>query len=272
MNDGFSRHPDFMGLIQKEFPLLYQQRHRRSLRHRERLDLSSVTRKNIYVLDTAIVSLGADLSDGRSAEVAILGSGAILGVCQLYRWSAPPYFATVRQAGDVWELDLATLKAEFANSPVLIEQLGFAMEHIFVQATRSAICNRLHHIDQQLAKTLLLYQDLTARHDLQVTQQELAELLGVRREGVTQAMGKLQAMGAIETSRGRIYVHHRQQLEQHACECYRPISASVHSSFTAEPMQAGVCRASQRRFKNTMSAADKAKTPEIKPALISALP
>lgn len=272
MNDGFPRQPDFMGWIQNEFPLLYQKRHRRSLRHRERLDLSSVTRKKIYVLDTAIVSLGADLSDGRSAEVAILGSGAVLGVCQLYGWSAPPYFATVRQAGYVWELDLATLKAEFTHSPVLIEQLGFAMEHIFVQATRSAVCNRLHHIDQQLAKTLLLYQDLTARHDLRVTQQELAELLGVRREGVTQAMGKLQAMGAIETTRGRIYVHHRQQLEQHACECYQPISASLHAQFTAESMQASACRAPQRRLKNTMSTADKAKIPEINAALIRALP
>lgn len=271
MNEGSVCCRDFMALIRKEYPLLYQQRRLRLLRRREQLRSLSPTGKSLFVLDTAIVSLGADLADGRSAEVALVGSGAVLGVCQLYGWQAMPYRVSVQKGGSAWELDLGTLKAALRQSPILIEALGFAMEHIFVQATRSAVCNRLHHIEQQLAKTLLLYQDLTARHDLQVTQQQLAELLGVRREGVTQAMGKLQAMGAIETTRGRIYVIHRQQLAQHACECYQPISASVRP-IIAEPVSASACRAPQRRFKNTMSTADNAKTPEINPALISALP
>lgn len=268
MTEGLADSLDFIDLLRQESPLLYRQCRLRRVRRGEQISSPNALKKYCYVVENAVLSLGADLADGRGAEVALLGHGAVIGACQFDRQLLGPCRITVQQPGAIWEFDRAVLAIHLPRSSVLSQRLAMMKEYLLIQVTQSALCNRLHHIEQQVAKTLLLYQDMTEHHDLQVTQQELSELLGVRREGVTQAIGKLQAIGAIATTRGHVRVIHRRSLEQQSCECYHVIASVNRDALAANHQTTGL--SSQRRFKKTIDAAATAKTNEIPAALIRA--
>ncbi len=272
MTEGSNTSNTFWEIIDRDLPFL--RRRSRLLRLRRGDQLLDLTGQpdHLYLVDSAVVSLGAGLVDGRSAEVALLGRGALLGMCSAHGWGMMPYRATVQRSGDIWLFNVAGLQSTLLQSPVLGQYLRNALQAIFVQITQSAVCNRHHHIDQQLAKVLLQYHDLTGLDEIFLTQQDLSDLLGVRREGITQAIGKLQLLGSIESRRGCVRIMRRSLLEQQSCECYQHIARTtpppLYCSKVARPQAAA---APHRRFSATSKAAETAKTPDMAAALLSAL-
>lgn len=260
----------FWEIIDRDLPFL--RRYGRLLhlsRGDQLLDLTGQP-DHLYLVESAVVSLGAGLVDGRSAEVALLGRGALLGMCSAHAWGMMPYRATVQRSGDIWQFNVAGMQRTLLQSPMLGQYMRHALETIFVQITQSAVCNRHHHIEQQVAKVLLQFHDLTALQEIFLTQQDLSDLLGVRREGITRAIGKLQLLGSIGTRRGRVRILRRSLLEQQSCECYQHISRTqLTPVLSCQPVPPNRV-STQRRFSATNTAAERAKTPEITAALLSA--
>ena len=160
------------------------------------------------------------MADGASAEIAVVGNEGIIGVSLFMGGETTPSRAVVQSAGYAYRLTGALLKDEFT--------LGGAMQHLLLRYTQAlitqmaqtAVCNRHHSLDQQLCRWLLLSLDRLQSNQLVMTQELIANMLGVRREGVTEAAGRLQSAGLISYSRGHITVLDRQGLESRTCECY----------------------------------------------------
>ena len=173
--------------------------------------------ENVYFPTTAIVSLLYIVEDGASAEIAIVGNEGIVGVALFMGGETMPNRAVVQSAGDSFRLPGQLLKQEFNR--------GGAMQHLLLRYTlavltqmaQTAVCNRHHSVDQQLCRWLLLSLDRLPNSELSMTQELIANMLGVRREGVTAAAGKLQRAGLIEYHRGRITVLDRPGLEARDC-------------------------------------------------------
>jgi CRP-like cAMP-binding protein len=175
---------------------------------------------HVYFPTTAVVSLVYMTLDGETAEIAVVGNEGVVGVSLFMGEDVMPHEATVQSAGLAYRLNANTVKnaMEFSN-PIMKLMLNYT-HAMFSQASQTAVCNRYHSIDQQLSRRLLQGLDRATSNELLITQEAMASLLGVRREGVTAAALKLQHEGAIQYSRGHIVVHDRQRLERHACECY----------------------------------------------------
>ncbi len=175
---------------------------------------------SVYFPTTAIVSLLFVLEDGASAEVAIVGNEGILGISLFMGGDTTPSRAVVQSAGWAYRLDARYIKTEFRRAgPVMILLLRY-IQALITQMTQTAVCNRHHGIEQQLCRWLLLSLDRLDSNSLTMTQDLIANMLGVRREGVTDAAGKLQRAGYIRYSRGHITVLDRPGLENRVCECY----------------------------------------------------
>lgn len=173
-----------------------------------------------YFPTTAIVSLLYMTQDGASAEIAVVGNDGVVGVSLFMGGNATPSQAVVQSAGQGFRLHAQAVRDEVARAgPVLRMLLRYA-QAMTAQVAQTAMCNRYHSIDQQLARRLLLGLDRLPSEDLVMTQELAANLLGVRREGVTAAALKLQEAGVIRYSRGHISVLDRRRLEQRTCECY----------------------------------------------------
>jgi CRP-like cAMP-binding protein len=174
----------------------------------------------VYFPTSSIVSLLYVLEDGSSAEIAVTGCEGLVGIALFMGGETTPSRAVVQSAGHGYRLKAAVLKKQFeAGGPLQLLLLRFT-QALITQMTQTAVCNRHHSVDQQLCRWLLLSLDRLPANDLVMTQELIANMLGVRREGVTEAAGKLQADGLIEYSRGRITVLDRTQLETRVCECY----------------------------------------------------
>ena len=174
----------------------------------------------VYFPIDAIVSLLTVLEDGDSAEIAVVGNEGIVGVSLFMGGETTPSRAVVQSAGKAYRLRAAFLKQEFdLSSPVMHLLLRYT-QALITQMTQTAVCNRHHSLDQQLCRWLLLSLDRLSGPHLVMTQELIANMLGVRREGVTEAAGQLQKAGLISYSRGRIKVEDRPGLEQRSCECY----------------------------------------------------
>lgn len=178
------------------------------------------TPTHVYFPTTAVVSLVYMTQDGETAEVAVVGNEGVVGVSLFMGGDVAPHEATVQSAGMAYRLSSQAVKTamEFGG-PIMKLMLNYT-HAMLSQVSQTAVCNRYHSIDQQLSRRLLQGLDRAASNELLITQEAMASLLGVRREGVTAAALKLQHEGAIQYSRGHIVVHDRQRLEQHACECY----------------------------------------------------
>ena len=174
----------------------------------------------LYFPTTSLVSLLYVMEDGASAEIAIIGNCGLVGISLFMGGETTPSRAVVQSAGHGYRLKASVLKREFA--------LGGNFQHLalrFTQAlitqmAQTAVCNRYHALDQQLCRWLLLSLDRLPGDELVMTQELIANMLGVRREGVTEAAQKLQAAGLIHYSRGHIKVLDRAKLETRVCECY----------------------------------------------------
>ncbi len=175
---------------------------------------------NVYFPTTAIVSLLYVMHDGASAEIAVVGNEGVIGVALFMGGESMPHRAVVQSAGYAYRLKGHLLKNEFNHCRELQHLLLHYTQALLTQTAQTAVCNRHHSLSQQLCRWLLMSLDRLPSNELVMTQELIANMLGVRRESVTEAAGKLQREGLIKYSRGHITVIDRAGLEAHACECY----------------------------------------------------
>ncbi len=175
---------------------------------------------HVYFPTSAIVSLLYVMENGASAEIAVVGNEGIVGIALFMGGETMPNRAVVQSAGTAYRLEGSLLKSEFNRGGALQHLLLRYTLAMLTQMAQTAVCNRHHSVDQQLCRWLLLSLDRLPSNELSMTQELIANMLGVRREGVTEAAGKLQAAGLIHYSRGRITVLDRPGLEARVCECY----------------------------------------------------
>jgi CRP-like cAMP-binding protein len=174
----------------------------------------------VYFPTNAIVSLLYVMKDGASAEIAVVGNEGIVGIALFMGGETTPSRAVVQSAGHAHRLSSKLLKREFESGGALQHLLLRYTQALITQMAQTAVCNRHHSIEQQLCRWLLLSADRLPTNELTMTQELIANMLGVRREGVTAAAGKLQDAGLIHYSRGRITILDRPKLEKRVCECY----------------------------------------------------
>src|SRR5512141_2364067 len=174
----------------------------------------------VYFPTTSIVSLLYVMEDGASAEIAITGNCGLVGISLFMGGESTPSRAVVQSAGNGYRLRASVLKREFERGGPLQHLLLRYTQALITQMAQTAVCNRHHALEQQLCRWLLLSLDRLSGNELLMTQELIANMLGVRREGVTEAAGRLQAEGLIHYSRGHITVLDRAKLEQRVCECY----------------------------------------------------
>jgi CRP-like cAMP-binding protein len=179
--------------------------------------------RHVYFPIGTIVSLLHVLENGASADIALVGNDGLIGVALFLGGESTPSRAIVQSAGAAYRLPGARLKAEFERHGELLLLLLRYTQSLITQMAQTAVCNRHHSIDQQLCRWLLLSLDRLPGNELSMTQELMASMLGVRREGVTEAAGKLQRQHVIEYARGRIKVLDRAALESLSCECYAAV-------------------------------------------------
>jgi len=178
------------------------------------------TLSHVYFPTNAIVSLLYVMENGASAEIAVVGNEGIVGISLFMGGESTPSRAVVQSAGQGYRLQAQAIKDEFSRSGAVMHLLLRYTQALITQMAQTAVCNRHHSLDQQLCRWLLLSLDRLQGSELVMTQELIANMLGVRREGVTEGALKLQQAGLIRYSRGRISVLDRAGLESRTCECY----------------------------------------------------
>ncbi|SFU56492.1 Crp/Fnr family transcriptional regulator [Halomonas korlensis] len=177
----------------------------------------------VYFPTDSIVSLLCVMDDGDSTEIAVVGAEGVVGISLFMGGETTPSRAIVQSAGSAYRLKGPLLKSEFYRAGPLQDLLLRYTQALITQMAQTAVCNRHHSLDQQLCRWLLLSLDRLPTNELLMTQELIANMLGVRREGVTSSAGKLQSAGLISYHRGRITVLDRPGLEERVCECYEVV-------------------------------------------------
>ena len=196
---------------------------------------SGNTLSHVYFPTTSIVSLLYVMEDGASAEIAVVGNEGIVGISLFMGGGSTPSRAVVQSAGTGLRLNAQMLKDEFnQNGPVLHLLLRYT-QALITQMAQTAVCNRHHSLDQQLCRWLLLSLDRLRDNELVMTQELIANMLGVRREGVTGAALRLQEAGLIRYTRGHITILDRAGLEKRTCECYAVVKKEYDRLLPAKP-------------------------------------
>jgi CRP-like cAMP-binding protein len=185
---------------------------------------SGAVLKHVYFPVTSIVSLLYVLENGSSAEIAVVGFEGLVGISLFMGGDSTPSRAVVQSAGIGYRIPSQFIKDEFNRAPVLHLLLRYT-QALITQMTQTAVCNRHHSLDQQLCRWLLLSLDRLEGSDLVMTQELIANMLGVRREGVTESALKLQHSGLIRYARGHITVIDRAGVEKRTCECYAVVKS-----------------------------------------------
>lgn len=193
--------------------------------------------QHVYFPTTSIVSLLYVMRDGASAEIAVVGNEGILGISLFMGGETTPSRAVVQSAGRGYRLKARLLKQEFQRAGPVMDLLLRYTQALITQMAQTAVCNRHHSVEQQLCRWLLLSLDRLSTSELTMTQELIANMLGVRREGVTEAAGNLQRAGVIRYSRGRITVLDREQLEQDVCECYAVVKKEFERLLSDLPVR-----------------------------------
>ena len=175
---------------------------------------------HVYFPTTSVVSLLYVTEDGACVETAVVGSEGMVGVSLFMGGDTAPSQAVVQTAGYAYRLNKQVLKQEFDRSSSVRHVLLRYTQALITHMTQTAVCNRHHSVDQQLCRWLLLNLDRSPTNELATTHELIANKLGVRREGITDAAGKLRSAGLIRYNRGRITVLDRPRLEDRSCECY----------------------------------------------------
>jgi len=182
----------------------------------------------LYFPTTSIVSLLYVMENGASAEIAITGNDGVVGISLFMGGETTPSRAVVQSAGHGYRLKAGIMKREFALGGKLQHLALRFTQALITQMAQTAVCNRHHTIDQQLCRWLLLSLDRLSGDELVMTQELIANMLGVRRVGVTEAAGELQREGLIRYSRGRIKVLDRAKMEERVCECYEVVKKELN--------------------------------------------
>jgi CRP-like cAMP-binding protein len=209
----------------------------------ERVDLplglvlyeSGKTLSHVYFPTTAIVSLLYVMESGASAEIAVVGNEGVVGIALFMGGESTPSRGVVQSAGIGFRLTSAAIKTEFGRSGSAMHLMLRYTQALITQMAQTAVCNRHHTLDQQLCRWLLLSLDRLSGNDLVMTQELIANMLGVRREGVSEAALKLQVDGLIRYARGHITVIDRAGLELRTCECYLVVKLEYDRLLPAAP-------------------------------------
>ena len=191
--------------------------------------------KHVYFPTTAIVSLLYELESGETAEIAVIGNEAILGIALFMGGETTPNHAFVQSAGHAYRLKAELLNKEFSRAGPVLRLLLRYTQALITQMQQTAVCNKHHSIEQQLCRWLLITFDRLPTSTMIMTQEMIANMLGVRREGVTQAAGKLQRAGLITYRRGKIRLVDRPGLEKVVCECYEVVKSEYARLITDIP-------------------------------------
>lgn len=178
---------------------------------------------HIYFPTTAIISLLYMMENGSSAEMGVAGNEGLVGIALFMGGNTVPNRAVVQSAGEAFRMKAQMLQEEFARGGMFQRLLLRYTQALMTQMSQTAVCNRLHTVEQQLCRWLLLSRDRLNSDELVMTQELIANMLGVRREGVTVAARRLQEQGLISYVRGRITLHDRSGLEATVCECYQVV-------------------------------------------------
>jgi CRP-like cAMP-binding protein len=200
----------------------------------------------VYFPTDCIVSLLYILKDGESAEIAVVGNDGLIGVVLFMGGESTPSRAIVQSAGYAYRLIGQRLKDEFHRQGGMQLLMLRYTQALFTQMAQTAVCNRHHTVDQQLCRWLLQSLDLLPSSTLTMTHELIANMLGVRREGVTEAAIRLQNLGVIDYSRGKITVRDRPKLEQLCCECYAVVKKETDRLLPDPPGLLRFARADQR--------------------------
>ena len=176
--------------------------------------------QHAYFPTTSIVSLHYVIESGASAEIAGVGNEGVVGISLFMGGNTTPSSAVVQTAGHAYRLERRRLKEEFDRAGATLRLLLRYTQALITQITQTAVCNRHHSVQQQLCRWLLVTLDRVPSGELTMTQELVASMLGVRREGITEAAGKLREEGVISYRRGHIAVLKREGLEERSCECY----------------------------------------------------
>jgi CRP-like cAMP-binding protein len=182
----------------------------------------------VYFPTTAIVSLHYIMENGASAEIAGVGNEGVLGISLFLGGNTTPSLATVLTAGFGYRLKRQMIMEEFNRAGPMMRLMLLYTQALITQISQTAVCNRQHSIEQQLCRWLLLTLDRMPSNELTITQELIASMLGVRREGITETAGNLQRAGLINYRRGHITVLDRSGLESRACECYNVVKKEFH--------------------------------------------
>lgn len=198
---------------------------------------SGDTMLHVYFPTDSIISLLYVLENGASAEISVVGNEGLVGISLFMGGESTPSRAIVQSGGHAYRLPSQRLKDEFNRHGDLMMLMLRYTQALITQMSQTAVCNRHHSIDQQLCRWLLLSLDRLPSNELTMTQELIANMLGVRREGVTEAAGKLQRQSVIEYSRGHITVLDRHKLEQLSCECYAVVKMETDRLLPYTAMQ-----------------------------------
>ena len=196
---------------------------------------SGIAMTHVYFPTTAIVSLLYVMEDGASAEIAVVGNEGLVGISLFMGGESTPSRSVVQSAGHGFRMRAPLLKAEFDRAGPVLHLLLRYTQALITQMSQTAVCNRHHSLDQQLCRWLLLSLDRLEEPRLVMTQELIANMLGVRREGVTAAAGALQQAGLISYRRGHIEVLDRPGLERRTCECYAVVKREYDRLLPAAP-------------------------------------
>jgi CRP-like cAMP-binding protein len=180
---------------------------------------------------TSIVSVSYVLKNDQSAEIGIVGNDGVVGIALFMGGNSMPNRAVVRSAGEGFQLDSQVLRQEFKRAGDLQDLLLRYTQALMTQMLQTSVCNSHHSIDRRLCRWLLLTLDRSTSTTIPTTQDLIARMLGVRREGITAAMGNLQAAGLIEARRGSLEIVDRKGLEERVCECYRVVREETDRLF-----------------------------------------
>jgi CRP-like cAMP-binding protein len=196
---------------------------------------SGATLLYVYFPTSAIVSLLYVMEDGASAEIAVVGYEGIVGISRFMGGESTPSRAVVQSGGNGYRLKASLMLEEFNRAGTVMHLLLRYTQALITQMAQTAVCNRHHTLDQQLCRWLLLSLDRLRSNELVMTQELIANMLGVRREGVTAAAGRLHRAGLINYQRGHISVLDRWQLERRTCECYAVVKREYDRLLPAMP-------------------------------------
>jgi CRP-like cAMP-binding protein len=193
------------------------------------------TLSHVYFPTTAIVSLLYVMENGASAEIAVVGNEGIVGISLFMGGDSTSSRAVVQSAGQGYRLKAHIMKADFNRAGPVLHLLLRYTQALITQMAQTAVCNRHHSLDQQLCRWLLLSLDRLQGNELVMTQELIANMLGVRREGVTEGALKLQQAGLIRYARGHISVLDRNGLQKRSCECYAVVKKEYDRLLPAKP-------------------------------------